>query len=122
MDDSLERGRTLRRDLGMPVRQDPQPGFEAEYQEFIDRYVFGETWSRTDIDLRTRSCVTVAMLMAQGKSEQLAIHLHTALRNGVTPEELRGIIWHGAVYCGVPAANAAFKVATEVLGPPTNRA
>jgi alkylhydroperoxidase/carboxymuconolactone decarboxylase family protein YurZ len=117
VDEVLERGRAQRAQLGLQRPIPPPPGFDAEYQDFLDRYVFGSMWSRTGLDMRTRSAITVAMLMALGRSDQLGIHLHTALGNGLTPEELREIIFHGAVYCGVPSANAAFKVADEILGP-----
>lgn len=115
MDEVRERGARMRAQLNLPIRTEVPAGIRQDYQGFIDRYVFGETWCREEIDLRTRSIATVSMLIAQGRSEQLAHHVKTALGNGVTRDELRGIIWHGAVYCGVPAASAAFSVATEVF-------
>jgi 3-oxoadipate enol-lactonase / 4-carboxymuconolactone decarboxylase len=117
-DDTLDRGRRRRAELEMPGKADTGPGFEAEYRDFVDRYVFGEVWSRPGLDARTRSCVTVAMLVAQGRTEPLGVHLRTALKNGATADELREILFHGAVYCGIPSATAAFKVADEVLGRP----
>ena len=105
----------MRARLNLPTPADVPAGIQRDYQGFIDRYVFGETWCREEIDLRTRSIATVSMLIAQGRTEQLAYHVKTALGNGVTRDELRAIIWHGAVYCGVPAASAAFRVAAEVF-------
>lgn len=87
-----------------------------EFQDLITRYAWGEIWSRPGLDRRTRSCITVAMAVALNRPEELALHLRAARRNGVTVEELREVLLQTAVYCGVPAANAAFRIAQEVLG------
>jgi 4-carboxymuconolactone decarboxylase len=94
------------------VRQDE---FTAPFQEFITRYAWGDVWARPGLDRRTRSCLTVALLAALGHHRELAIHLRGALRNGVTPDELREVLLQTAIYAGVPAANSAFAVAQEVL-------
>jgi 4-carboxymuconolactone decarboxylase len=94
------------------VRQDE---FTAPFQEFITRYAWGDVWARPGLDRRTRSCITVALLAALGHHRELAIHLRGALRNGVTPDELREVLLQTAIYAGVPAANSAFAVAQEVL-------
>jgi 3-oxoadipate enol-lactonase/4-carboxymuconolactone decarboxylase len=88
------------------------------FQELITRYAWGEVWSRPGLDRRTRSAITVAMLVALGRYEELDMHLRGALTNGLTREEITEILLQSAVYCGVPAANHAFRVATEVFDPP----
>ena len=88
------------------------------FQEFITRYAWGEVWSREALDRRTRSAITIAMLVALGRSEELAMHLRGGLRNGLTTEEIAEILLQAAVYAGVPAANHAFRIAAEVLQTP----
>jgi 4-carboxymuconolactone decarboxylase len=89
--------------------------FTADFQELITRYAWGEIWSRPGLDRRTRSFVTITALVATGREHELAMHLRAALRNGVTPDELKEVLLHCAVYCGVPAANGAFAIAQRVL-------
>jgi alkylhydroperoxidase/carboxymuconolactone decarboxylase family protein YurZ len=84
-------------------------------QELTTRWGWGESWSRTDLDLRTRSLVTVAMLIALGRPEELRIHMRGAVKNGASREEIDGVVLHAAVYCGLPAAHAAARVADEVF-------
>jgi 4-carboxymuconolactone decarboxylase len=90
-----------------------------DFQDLLTRYAWGEIWSRPGLDRRTRSCITVAMVVALNRPEELALHLRAALRNGVTKDELREVLLQTAVYCGVPAANNAFRIAQEVLGDST---
>jgi 4-carboxymuconolactone decarboxylase len=87
----------------------------ADFQDLLTRYCWGEVWSRPGLDRRTRSCITLAALIARGHHEELALHLRGARRNGLTDDEIEEVILHCAIYCGVPAANAAFRVAQEVL-------
>ena len=89
-----------------------------DFQDLITRYAWGEVWSRPGLDPRIRSCITVAMAVALNRPEELALHLRGALRNGVSVAELREVLLQTAVYCGVPAANSAFRVAQDVLGDP----
>lgn len=89
--------------------------FTAPFQELITRYAWGDVWGRPGLDRRTRSCITVALLCALRSPEELAVHIRGALRNGVTPDELREVLLHTAVYAGVPAANAAFALAQRIL-------
>lgn len=89
--------------------------FAADFQEFVTRYAWGEVWNRDGLDRRTRSAVTMTALVAQGRPEELGAHVRAALRNGLTPDEIKEILLHTAVYCGLPAANAAFKVAGAVV-------
>ena|SRR5690348_9384101 len=118
-DDQFERGLKVRREVmgdayvdraltnGAPVT--------TEFQDLLTRYVWGEVWSRPGLDRKTRSCVTVALLAALGKEQELAAHLKAALNNGADREEIKEVLLHVAVYCGIPAANVAFRVAADVL-------
>jgi 3-oxoadipate enol-lactonase/4-carboxymuconolactone decarboxylase len=89
--------------------------FSGDFQEFITRYAWGEIWDRPGLDRRSRSCVTLTALVAGGHLEELAFHTRAALRNGLTPAEIKEVLLHASVYCGVPAANSAFKVAQQVI-------
>ncbi|MFI5794319.1 4-carboxymuconolactone decarboxylase [Streptomyces sp. NPDC051677] len=89
--------------------------FSGDFQEFITRYAWGEIWDRPGLDRRSRSCVTLTALVAGGHLEELAFHTRAALRNGLTPDEIKEVLLQAAVYCGVPAANSAFKVAQQVI-------
>ncbi|WP_309094962.1 4-carboxymuconolactone decarboxylase [Streptomyces sp.] len=89
--------------------------FSGDFQEFVTRYAWGEIWDRPGLDRRTRSCVTLTALVAGGHLDELAFHTRAALRNGLTPDEIKEVLLQAAVYCGVPAANSAFKVAQQVI-------
>ncbi|MDN0200764.1 4-carboxymuconolactone decarboxylase [Streptomyces sp. S.PNR 29] len=89
--------------------------FSGDFQEFVTRYAWGEIWDRPGLDRRTRSCVTLTALVAGGHLEELAFHTRAALRNGLTPGEIKEVLLQAAVYCGVPAANSAFRVAQQVI-------
>ncbi len=89
--------------------------FTAEFQDLITRYAWGEIWARPGLDRRTRSAITIVALVATGRTEELELHLRAALRVGLTPDELKEVLLHCAVYCGVPAANTAFAIAKRVL-------
>ncbi|MGP4087380.1 bifunctional 3-oxoadipate enol-lactonase/4-carboxymuconolactone decarboxylase PcaDC [Streptomyces sp. KR55] len=89
--------------------------FSGDFQEFITRYAWGEIWGRPGLDRRTRSCITLTALVAGGHLDELAFHVRAALRNGLTPAEIKEVLLQAAVYCGVPAANSAFKVAQQVI-------
>ncbi len=118
-DERRERGMKIRRDvLGddhVDRAQASSTPLTRDFQDLITRYAWGEIWSRPGLDRRTRSCITVAMTVALNRPEELALHLRGALRNGVTVDELREVLLQTAVYCGIPAANAAFRVAEDVL-------
>ncbi len=119
-DDSFDRGMVVRRqvfgdqhvDRAMAAATD----LTADFQQLITRYVWGEIWTRPGLDRRTRSCITVAMLVALNRPEELALHLRAAMTNGVTRAEIKEVLLQTAIYCGVPAANAAFTIAQRVLG------
>lgn len=89
--------------------------FTMPLQEFITRNAWGTVWCRDGLELKTRSLITVAMLTALGRTQELKGHLRGALNNGATPEELREVLLHAAVYCGAPAAVEGFRAAQEVL-------
>ncbi|MFC0598207.1 3-oxoadipate enol-lactonase [Streptomyces palmae] len=89
--------------------------FTADFQDYITRCAWGEVWTRPGLDRRTRSCLTLTALIAHGHLEELAMHLRAALRNGLTPDDIKEVLLHSAVYCGVPAANSAFATAQRVL-------
>jgi 4-carboxymuconolactone decarboxylase len=89
--------------------------FTADFQDFITRYAWGDVWSRPGLDRRARSLITITALVALGRDHELEMHIRAARRNGVTDEELKEVLLHCAVYCGVPAANGAFAIAQRVL-------
>ena len=94
----------------------------ADFQELITRYAWGEIWARPGLDRKTRSCITLTALVALGRLEELEMHVRAAQRNGLSTDEIKEVLLHSAIYCGVPAANAAFAVAQSVFaehdGPP----
>lgn len=90
-------------------------GFTEDFQELVTRYAWGEIWSRDGLDRRIRSCITLTALVASGHLEGLAAHTRAALRNGLTPAEIKEVLLQTAVYCGLPAAGAAFAVAQKVI-------
>jgi len=85
-----------------------------DFQDLITRYAWGEIWTRPGLDRRTRSCITIAALVARGQFDELAMHIRAARRNGLANEEIAEVLLQCAVYCGVPAANSAFKVLQDV--------
>jgi 3-oxoadipate enol-lactonase/4-carboxymuconolactone decarboxylase len=89
--------------------------FTADFQDLITRYAWGEIWARPGLDRKTRSCITLAALVASGRTEELELHVGGALRNGLTPDEIKEVLLHCAVYCGIPAANTAFAIAQRVI-------
>ncbi|HJV79825.1 4-carboxymuconolactone decarboxylase [Noviherbaspirillum sp.] len=89
--------------------------FTLPLQEFITRNAWGTVWCRDGLDLKTRSLITVSMLTALGRAHELKGHVRGALNNGATPEEIREVLLHAAVYCGAPLAVDAFRVAQEVV-------
>jgi 4-carboxymuconolactone decarboxylase len=89
--------------------------FNGVLQDYAEEVCFGRVWSRPGIDRKLRSILNVAMLTALNRPNQLRNHLEGALNNGCTMEELREILLHAAVYCGLPAATDAFRIAEEVL-------
>jgi 4-carboxymuconolactone decarboxylase len=89
--------------------------FDADFQDLITRYAWGEIWTRPGLPPHTRSLLTIGLMVALNRGEELRLHLRAAANNGVTDEEIGEVLLHCAIYCGVPAANAAFQAAKEVL-------
>ena len=89
--------------------------FDEALQDLITRYAWGEIWSRPGLPRQTRSMLTLAMMVALNRPDELRLHLRAALNNGVTREEIREVLLQTAIYCGVPAANSAFHLAQEVF-------
>ncbi|MCB8955468.1 MAG: 4-carboxymuconolactone decarboxylase [Nocardioides sp.] len=89
--------------------------FTRDFQELITAYAWGEIWTRPGLDRRSRSMITLTALVARGHHEELAMHVRAALRNGLTVEEIKEVLLQSAIYCGVPDANTAFRVAQRVL-------
>jgi len=89
--------------------------FNSAFQDLITRYAWGEIWTRPGLPRKTRSLITIAMMVALNRGDELKMHIRAALQNGVTREELREVLLQTAIYCGVPAANAAFHIAEQVL-------
>ena len=86
-----------------------------EFQEFITEYAWGGIWTRPGLDRRSRSMITLTALIARGHHEELAMHLRAARTNGLTNDEIKELILQCAIYCGVPDANTAFRIAQGVL-------
>ena len=89
--------------------------FTKDFQDMITRYAWGEIWTRPGLDRRTRSAITLTALIARGNFEELPMHLRAARRNGLSDDEIKEVLLQSAIYCGVPAANNAFAIATRVL-------
>ena len=89
--------------------------FTKPFQEYITRSAWGEAWTRPGLDRRTRSCITLAILTALRAENEIPMHVRAAVRHGVAPEEIREVIIHAALYAGIPAGNAAFKLAEQTL-------
>jgi 4-carboxymuconolactone decarboxylase len=88
---------------------------DSEFQDLITRYAWGEIWSRPGLPRHTRSLLTIGLMVALNRGEELRLHMRAAANNGVTAEEIREVLLQCAIYCGVPAANAAFHAAKEIL-------
>ena len=89
--------------------------FNEEFQDLITRYAWGEIWTRPGLPRKTRSLLTIAMIVALNRPDEFRLHVRAAFNNGVTREEIKEVLLHAAIYCGVPAANSAFHAAQEVF-------
>ncbi|ABC35347.1 4-carboxymuconolactone decarboxylase [Burkholderia thailandensis] len=87
-----------------------------DFQNLITRYAWGEIWTRDGLPRHTRSLLTIAMMVALNRGEELALHLRAAKNNGVTRDEIKEVLLQTAIYCGVPAANSAFHFAQRIFG------
>lgn len=117
-DDRFDKGMALRKSvLGAEHVDRAEAGkteFDADYQRYITENAWGTIWTRPGLDKKTRHMLTIAMLAALGKHDELAMHIRATRNTGVTPEELREVLLHVSVYAGVPAANSAFAIAKRV--------
>ena len=119
MDDLYEAGMKVRRevlgDAHVDRATENATEFSRPFQEFITRAAWGEVWTRPGLDRRTRSVITLSVLIALRAENEIPMHVRAAIRNGLTPEEIREVIIHTAVYAGVPAANSAIALAQKTL-------
>lgn len=117
--DRYEAGMKMRRavlgDVHVDASLEKRTDFNDAFQDLITRYAWGEIWSRPGLPRPTRSLITVAMLVALNREDELRMHLHAAQKNGVTQDEIREVLLQTAIYCGLPAANSAFRIAQEVF-------
>lgn len=114
-----EQGMTVRRavlgDAHVDRANANMSEFTADFQDFITRYAWGDVWSRPGLERRIRSAITITALIAHGHFDELGMHIRAAITSGLTEDEIKEIILQSGIYCGVPAANSAFRVAQEVL-------
>ena len=107
--------RTVLGDAHVDRAEESKSALDADFQDLITRYAWGEIWTRPGLPQHTRSLLTIGLMVALNRGEELRLHLRAAKNNGVTAEEIREVLLHCAIYCGVPAANAAFHAAREIL-------
>ena len=113
--DGMKTRRAVLGDKHVDVATQAATDFDRDFQDFITRYAWGEVWSREGLPKGTRSLITISLLVALNREEELRMHFQAALRNGVTRDEIKEVLMQCAIYCGLPAANGAFKLAREVL-------
>jgi 4-carboxymuconolactone decarboxylase len=118
-DDAFARGLAIRKEvLGdehVGRAQSNTSSFDADFQRFITEVAWGGVWARPGLDRRARHLITLAMLAALDKHDELAMHIAATVRTGVTVEELKEVFLQVAIYAGVPSANAAFALAKRLL-------
>jgi 4-carboxymuconolactone decarboxylase len=121
MDDRerYEKGMEVRRavlgDAHVNLASHNATGFNKEFQDLITRYAWGEIWTRPGLSRHTRSLIVIATMIALNRPDELRMHVRAAFNNGVTSDEIKEVLLQSAVYCGVPAANSAFHIASQVL-------
>jgi 4-carboxymuconolactone decarboxylase len=118
-DDTYEKGMEVRRavlgDAHVERAIANTTDFTAPFQEFITNFAWGSVWARDGLDRKTRSAITLAVLTALGRENEIAMHVRGAVTNGMTEGEIAEVLLHTAVYAGVPASNAAFAIAQRVF-------
>ncbi len=119
MSDTYESGMKVRRavlgDAHVDRATTGASDFNREFQDLITRYAWGEIWSRPGLDRKTRSCMVLTATIALGAWDEFRLHMNAAFNNGLSEAEIKEVILQAAIYCGVPAANHAFKEAAAVL-------
>lgn len=117
-DQKFEQGMKIRREvLGdryVDQAEANKNSLDADFQRFITETAWGSVWSRPTLDRKTRHLLTIAMLAALGKENELTLHIRATQNTGVTPEELKEVFHQVAIYAGIPAANSAFAIAKKV--------
>lgn len=117
-DDLIEKGRQVRLGIlgeGHAKRAaSTRNEFTADFQDFLFKYSWAEIWGRPGLDKKTRALITIAMLIGLGKPDELRLHIRATKNTGVTRDELKELLMHSAIYCGVPAAFGAFQVALQI--------
>ncbi|HTH61298.1 MAG TPA: 4-carboxymuconolactone decarboxylase [Paraburkholderia sp.] len=118
-DDRYEEGLKVRRAVLGDAHVDRslanRNALTEEFQALITRYAWGEIWTRDGLPRHTRSLLTIGLMVALNRSEELALHLRAAKNNGVTRDEIKEVLMQTAIYCGVPAANSAFHLADRLF-------
>ncbi len=117
--DRYEAGMKVRREVLGDAHVDRtlknKNAFNDEFQDFITRYAWGEIWTRPGLPRHTRSLITLGLMIALNRSDELRMHVRAAVTNGVNRDEIKEVLLQCAVYCGVPAANTAFHIAQDVF-------
>ena len=118
-DDRYRRGKQVRESVLGPVHAartaNSRTPFNADFQDFLMEYAWGEIWARPGLDRKTRSMITIAMLVGMGKLDELKLHFRATRNTGVSRDEVKELLMHAAIYCGVPAAFGAFQVAAQIF-------
>ena len=117
-DEKFEQGMQVRRavlgDAHVDRAEANKTTFDADFQRFITEFAWGTVWSGPTLDCQTRHLITLALLAGLGKENELALHIRATQNTGVTPEQLKEVFHHVAVYAGIPAANTAFGIAKRI--------
>lgn len=113
--DGMAVRRAVLGDAHVDRAQAKRSALTTEFQDLITRYAWGEIWTRPGLPRHTRSLMTISMMVALNREEELKLHLRAAANNGVTRDEIKEALMQAAIYCGVPAANSAFAMAQEVF-------
>ena len=118
-EDLYNRGMNIRRKVLGDAHVDKaaanRTDFDSDFQEYITKNAWGSVWSRPGLTLRERSLITIALMTALGHEEELALHLRATRNTGASEDDIKEVLLHTAVYAGVPAANAAFRIAKEIV-------
>jgi 4-carboxymuconolactone decarboxylase len=117
--DLVEQGRAIRLgilgDAHAKRAAASRSDFNADFQDFLLKYSWAEIWGRPGLDVKTRSMITIAMLVGMGKLDELRLHIRSTVNTGVTRDEIKEIMMHATIYAGVPSAYGAFQVALQVF-------
>ena len=118
-DEAYEAGLAVRRrvlgDAHVKHSLESATAFDEEFQDLVTRHAWGDIWTRPGLDHRTRSLITIALLAAGGRHEELSLHVRATRNTGATRDEIKEVLLQVAVYAGVPAANSAFRIAKSAL-------